>query len=234
MQQPDLNAAPDLETLAAFLASERAPPEAFSLSELDGLLTAVMIGPETILPSEWLQFAWGGDGDEPVFDSQEEAGAVIGAMMARCNEIVRGLDVDPPTYEPFFWEGEDGAPVIDEWCYGFMAGVGMRAEKWARFMNSNKGVLLLPIMAHVPELQDEDPIDPAMLPDFDPRLAIPALVAAMHGYWRQRRAKKTKHANVVRVTEIPLRVKPGPDEPCPCGSGVKYKRCCAATGATSR
>src|SRR5262245_10036740 len=172
----DLNAPPDLERLADFLASERAPPEALSLSELDGLLAAVMIGPETILPSEWLDYVW--CGEDPIFDSQEEAGAVIGVMMARCNEIVRGLDADPPQYEPIFCEDETGAPFIDEWCYGFMAGVGMRAEKWARFMNSRKGVLLLPIMAHVPQFREES-LDPADLTDFDVRLAIPALVAAM-------------------------------------------------------
>jgi len=224
----DLTAPPDLERLADFLASERAPPEALSLSEFDGLLTAVMIGPETILPSEWLDYVW--CGEDPIFESQAEAGAVIGAMMARGNEIATGLDADPPEYEPFFWEDEDGAPIIDEWCYGFMAGVGVRAEKWARFMNSRQGVLLLPIMAHVPDFREES-CDPADLPDFDPRLAIPALVARMHAYWRERRVK-AKAPNVVRVNAIPIRVKVGRNAPCPCGSGDKFKRCCGGAEAS--
>ena len=37
------------------------------LSDLDGFLTGIAIGPELILPSEWLPVIWGGD--SPKFKS---------------------------------------------------------------------------------------------------------------------------------------------------------------------
>jgi uncharacterized protein len=79
---PHPNAASlDFEELDDFLMSDRAPEECMQLSDLDGFLTAVAIGPELVMPSEWLPVIWGKG--EPEFESAEEAQSVIGAVMAR-------------------------------------------------------------------------------------------------------------------------------------------------------
>jgi hypothetical protein len=84
---PHPNAASlDFEDLDDFLMSDRAPEDCMQLSDLDGFLTAVAIGPELIMPSEWLPVIWG-EG-EPEFESAEEAQSVIGAIMARYSEIL--------------------------------------------------------------------------------------------------------------------------------------------------
>lgn len=224
--QLDLNGPPDIDALAAFLDSERAPADCASLCELDGILTAVAIGPELILPSEWLGLVWGDDGG-PVFDSAHEAQTILGAMMARQNEIIRTLDTDE--YMPIFAEGDDGAPIVIDWCHGFMAGVALRAEAWEPFMRSRQSMFILPVMAHVPSLAGED-FDPASPPDFEPGLVIPACVEGMYAFWRKRRAKRA--GNIVHVTETAMRIrarpKVGRNEACPCGSGKKFKKCCAA------
>lgn len=230
--QPDLIPPTDEDRFFAFL--KRAPESMFSLSEFDGLLTAVAIGPEMIMPSEWLSLAWGDE--EPIFDSNEEASAVLGELMRRYNEIIASLELDPPCYEPFFWSDDDGAPIIDEWCYGFMAGVALRPEAWARLMNSRQGVLLLPIMAHVRAFADDIGVTPEDLPGIDPTVAIPSLVAKMHAYWRRRRRKTGD--NTVHLTRTPIRIrtngaKVGRNAPCPCGSGAKFKRCCGHSGVGS-
>ena len=41
----------DLDYLDEWLASEESPPNSMMLSDLDGFLTAIAIGPEVILPS---------------------------------------------------------------------------------------------------------------------------------------------------------------------------------------
>ena len=43
----------DLDALGAFLISDRVPEGSMGLSDLDGLLTGVVVGPELIMPSEW-------------------------------------------------------------------------------------------------------------------------------------------------------------------------------------
>ena len=68
-----------LEELDAFLMSDDAPDNCMMLSDLDGYLTAVAIGPELIMPSEWLPHVWGGASAE--FKSEDQARRVLGAIM---------------------------------------------------------------------------------------------------------------------------------------------------------
>ena len=56
----------ELEELDQFLLSEAVSDEAMLLDTLDGYLTAIVIGPATILPSQWLPGIWGaGEDDAP-------------------------------------------------------------------------------------------------------------------------------------------------------------------------
>jgi hypothetical protein len=66
----------DLNALDDYLMSNHAPDDSKGLSDLDGFLTGVVVGPELILPSEWLPVIWGGE--EPVFQTEEEVRTVLG------------------------------------------------------------------------------------------------------------------------------------------------------------
>src|SRR5215471_18012836 len=77
----------DLEALGRFLMSDHSSPSSMMLSDLDGFLTGIAIGPELVLPSEWLPLIWGGEA--PEFADENEAKAVLGAIMSRYNEILR-------------------------------------------------------------------------------------------------------------------------------------------------
>ena len=48
----------DLDALDDYLMSDHAPDESMGLSDIDGFLTAIVVGPELILPSEWLPVIW--------------------------------------------------------------------------------------------------------------------------------------------------------------------------------
>lgn len=56
-------------------------------------------------------------------------------------------------------------------------------------------------------------------PDAAKRAALRSLVAELHAYW------KAKRQVVSAATKV------GRNDPCPCGSGKKHKKCCLA-GAT--
>src|SRR4051812_34070040 len=85
---------PDLDLLDAYLLSDQSPPECMLLSDLDGFLTGVAIGPEVMMPSEWLPHVWGGD--EPVFDDHLQASAILGTIMGRYNAILRAYGIPRP------------------------------------------------------------------------------------------------------------------------------------------
>jgi uncharacterized protein len=96
----------DLAALDEFLMSDHAPDDSMGLSDLDGFLTAVAIGPEMVMPGEWLPIIWGGR--EPGFRDLDEAELVIGTITRRYNEIIRLLDTAPDDFDPVFWEARAG------------------------------------------------------------------------------------------------------------------------------
>jgi len=69
----------DLEALDEFLLSDQAPLDSMGLSDLDGFLTGLVVGPETIMPSEWLPLVWGGE--VPEFESTEQAQTILAAII---------------------------------------------------------------------------------------------------------------------------------------------------------
>jgi uncharacterized protein len=78
--------------------------DSMDISTLDGSLTAIVCGPKTILPSEWLRWVWNMESGEDALQSvsQAQAKRILGLSM-------RHNDGDP-------------IPILDEWCSGFMKG----------------------------------------------------------------------------------------------------------------
>jgi uncharacterized protein len=215
----------DLEALDQFLMSDASPEDCMQLSDLDGFLTGIAIGPELVMPSEWLPAIWGGD--EPVFESMEQAQTVIGTIMGRYNEILRELDTDPEGYEPVFWEGPDGEVIAADWAEGFVDAIRLRPEAWRPLLEDREAlILLMPILALCGDAEGGSPLelDPeedadllAQAPDL-----IPACVVGMHGFWKERRGQPKAGSGRAKSAKV------GRNDPCPCGSGRKYKRCCGA------
>ena len=104
----------DLDLLDAYLLSDQSPPECLLLSDLDGFLTGIAIGPEVVMPSEWLPHVWGGE--EPVFDDHLQASAILGTIMGRYNAILR--EIAAGVFGPIFWETVDGTVVVADWAEG--------------------------------------------------------------------------------------------------------------------
>ena len=213
----------DLDVLDRFLMSDAAPDNSMGLSDLDGFLTGVLVGPELIMPSEWLPRIWGGE--DPVFENTEEAQAVLGAIMGRYNEIAQSLDGHPDDLAPIFWQyGEDGTLIATDWAEGFLDAIDMRRDAWLPLIRDKKaGILLMPILALCDD-QEGQPILPleaeaeAELVAEAPEM-IPVCVFGIRDFWR----KRMSHASPIRNS-----LKVGRNDPCSCGSGRKYKRCCGA------
>ncbi len=53
---------------------------------------------------------------------------------------------------------------------------------------------------------------------------IPACVAGIHGFWEEHRGRPTAGPGQAKGRKA----KVGRNDPCPCGSGRKHKRCCGA------
>jgi uncharacterized protein len=181
----------DLDALNDYLMSDRSPAECMDLSELDGFLAGLIAGPEPITPSEWLPVIW--DGEEPVFDSEAEAGSVLGTILSRYNDIAESLDNDPTAFSPVFWEDDDGEPVVEDWAHGFMHAVSLRTEAWEPVLRDEESAVLLIPIGIIAGLAVPD-LDPDMrLPDDameelmeDADMMLAACVVGLRAFWRDR------------------------------------------------
>jgi uncharacterized protein len=183
----------DLELIDAYLLSDEAPENCMGLSDLDGFLTGLAAGPERILPSEWMPVVWGDS--EPDFATLKQADAVLGAIMARYNEIAGYLEDDPDSFDPVFLEGPEGEVVVTDWAAGFMDAVILRGKAWEPILVDEEArMLLLPLM--VLGSEDERPLfDEPPLPadEIETLVAegadiIVESVPAIYEFWKERRA----------------------------------------------
>jgi len=192
------------------------------LSELDGLLTAVVSGPTLIPPSQWLPVVWGDF--EPVWESEKEAQKVMMLMMDIMNSTVATLMESPEQFQPLFNErivDDKTYTIIDEWCEGYMLGVSLAQELWDS-AGLEMQILLTPIMGFTESTKWQAHDLPTEAEVANIRNAITPNAQAIHAFWLQRRADFKPSVSTVR-RELP---RIGRNDPCPCGSGKKYKKCC--------
>jgi uncharacterized protein len=156
------------------------------LSDLDGFLTGIAVGPELVLPSEWLPLVFGGDA--PEFADEAEAKAILGAIMGRYNEILRQVADDD--LQPVFWADRNGTLIAADWAEGFLQAIMLRADAWeALFKSKRDGALLVPILALCGDENGASLL--GIPPDEEDRVMeeaaefIPACVAAIDAYWRE-------------------------------------------------
>jgi len=218
----------DLEALEAFLMCDRAPADSMMLSDLDGFLTGIAIGPELVPPSEWLPMIWGGH--TPEFIDHDEAAAIRDTIMARYHEIV--LQIADERCEPILWVDRDGTPIGFAWADGSLQAIMLRADAWEKLLTSEHVAFLLPILALCSDEAGQSL--PGLSPEQDDRLMdeaadlIPKCVIEIAAFWRGKSLRPISMSPVAGLTAEPMRAttKVGRNEPCPCSSGKKFKKCC--------
>jgi uncharacterized protein len=219
----------EFNELSDFLHAETRPAAIMDIAMLDGFLTALLLAPNTVLPSRWLPMVWGETTEQPMeFDSDTQMRHILELVMRHYNQRARDLAAGVDLYDPVVYTREHEGrelSVIDEWCTGFMRGVVLDAEAWdPLFQSEDDTALLTPMILYgtesgLAQLEDNPALKARQQEIAD---ALGVCVIGIRDYWLEKR-KAT--ATYRRPTE-----KAGRNDPCPCGSGVKYKKCCGSPG----
>src|SRR5690606_26564792 len=90
----------DFDLLEAWLA--RRGKGILDIVELEGFLTAVAIGPVTLMPSRWLPRVLGGRNSG--FRAEQEFNDFLRLVMGLYNHIIMWFQHDPEHFEPTFYE----------------------------------------------------------------------------------------------------------------------------------
>lgn len=179
----------EYDELDGFLISLEHDQAVRNLSEFDGFITALISGPELVVPSEWLPVVWGGADSAPRLDSPEEFMQMFNLMVRHLNSTVATLMEAPKDYEPCFLENTIRGKtytVVEDWCIGYMKGVMMCEKQWLQ--NGEDLVeLLSPIQLFASELGWEllDQLADKHFEYLQNQIAETA--RTVHSYWLKRR-----------------------------------------------
>ena len=169
---------------------------ATNLAMLDGYVSAVVAGPVSMDPPEWICSLLGIEIDAFNHGGTPEF-AAISAVAVRHNAIVETLSKAPKTFEPIFARKPNLDIDAGPWCEGFYAAMKLRLSAWAPLNNPadiNYG-LLLPILFHCVDDRGHPMLGPPKQgSDTDPfrRTAykyIPVAVEEIRQYWMPTRFK---------------------------------------------
>lgn len=237
-----------LEFLAALLDERAWPHGGMSLEMLDGFFSALVVGPELVPPSEYLPHVWG---EAPEWETMAQAQQGIESAMRFWNHIVwrvgQPIPEEPGSFEdemrlmPCFalpegveedGDGDDLSGVPDDfplaglWAAGFQHGMQLRLEAWADRIEAHEDfaedlsrVHRLSVLnrEHARELglpEEEEVLD--FRQRLEETLHLPQMLEQMY----------LQALDDRRPQPIRRDAAPGRNEPCPCGSGKKYKKCC--------
>lgn len=228
-----------LPSLAAFLSAPARPNGTLLYHELQGFLFAVACCPDLITPSDWLPEVF--YGLSAGYRSRAEAQHIVGELTRVYNEVNASVLTGSPTLPPDCTVHGDvlanfdaGAPLC-QWARGFIAGDEWLAEAWdveapddedeevgeeidgaalvLSFFGARETAELL---VREGEFGDDtlDVVAARML------ALIPEAMASYAHIGRHVLAPAYAPVEQRRVTKV------GRNDPCPCGSGRKFKQCC--------
>ena len=204
------------------------PDETMPLSALDGFLTALILSPEEIPVSEWLPVVWG-EAEANLFQQADIMKEASGLLMAHFNGLGAQLEnprheidpeftyIDVPEHEGIIWES---------WVSGFFHAVALRQGAWDAAIGSaeEEASSCFAILRALESVSSEDCALPQETQDWLIESAPSLIPFSVTGLNKWRLSRRQGYDR----TPLRLHAKTGRNDPCPCGSGKKFKKCCGA------
>ena len=215
----------DLDRLELLLENEVFLGDAMRLDEIQAMLCAVVSGPAPVSPSVWLPEALGKGLEnisDPVVSETIE-------LLMRLNNDLAGALLEDETISPIIYPLDETCEEYDyaAWADTYVFGAGL-GDDWFEAAGKHAdelSELLEPMFLLNGMLKDdvEKSGERWFAPAEEARLVeeieenFPVIVQSLYNFWRNKRAGGT-----VKRSEP----KSGRNDPCPCGSGRKFKQCC--------
>jgi uncharacterized protein len=137
-----------------------------NLETIDGFFTALICSPEMTQPSIYLKEIWGDKGipANTAFKNDTDIQDFMSLIMRHWNTVVKKLNAEE-VFLPFLFEDSDGNAKGNDWAKGFVRGMQLHQEDWAKLSDDEEnGGSLVPILA----LAHENDPDPKLRPYKEP------------------------------------------------------------------
>ena len=186
--------------------------------DVQGFMMALLSGPDALNPTNWLPEILG---EESLFDAKERT-EIERLVMAMAADMRMKLN-EKILPDLWFYEDEAGNPDFYTWCNAYLYALDIVPTDWFEAVDQEEFEdLFYPIMALGGIYDDEENgevishLNEKELTQLESDL--PHVLLDIYWYWQ---AIINKPQTVRREGE-----KVGRNDPCPCGSGKKYKACC--------
>ena len=186
--------------------------------EVQGFMMALLSGPDALNPTNWLPEILG---EESLFDAKERT-EIERLVMAMAADMRMKLN-EKILPDLWFYEDEAGNPDFYTWCNAYLYALDIVPTDWFEAVEQEEFEdLFYPIMA-LGGIYDNEENGEVILHLNEKELTqlesdLPHVLLDIYWYWQ---AIINKPQTVRREGE-----KVGRNDPCPCGSGKKYKACC--------
>ncbi len=237
----------DVSVLKSFLSNPRRPGGTLCFHELQGFLFTIASSPETIQPSEWLPII---SNDEDIgFEDEIDAQRVLNLIMALYNQVncsvLERSDSMPSgcEFQPDIDANFDDESSVSQWSRGFVLGHDWLSDVWDECLPESVDVEFGATVMALSFFSSRQLAD-AFYAELDPTARTAPgksfkqvaekicemFPADLSSYSHLGRTIFEVLMQKATTGEKPARsVKIERNDPCPCGSGKKYKKCCAAT-----
>ena len=186
--------------------------------EVQGFMMALLSGPDALNPTNWLPEILG---EESLFDAKERT-EIERLVMAMAADMRMKLN-EKILPDLWFYEDEAGNPDFYTWCNAYLYALDIVPTDLFEAVDQEEFEdLFYPIMA-LGGIYDDEENGEVILHLNEKELTqlesdLPHVLLDIYWYWQ---AIINKPQTVRREGE-----KVGRNDPCPCGSGKKYKACC--------
>ncbi len=217
----------ELDRLEDLLASDAFKGDAMTLDFLQGFLCAVASGPDTIAPTIWLPEVLG---ESPAYESEAQARETTDLLMKFYDGIASSL-AGGEGFDLILYGLEEDPDRLDyaAWSEGYVYGSQMGESNWFEAAGEYMTDLSekMEVFFLLNGMLKEDALkhkEPWLSPKEEERALaqaeedFPDTIGEIYQFWR---AQTAPPSTIKR--ESP---KVGRNDPCPCGSGKKFKLCC--------
>jgi yecA family protein len=202
---------------------ESLPEESLSLAKLHGLFTALAVGPGQVVSQELIGVLAIACGKLPIKDS--EHAKRISAFLSRFySEIIEDLASESfvPHLQPNDVVITDILLDMASWCQGFVLGMEQESSAWRSWFKDPRREKLTSLITRTAAIQKKSTTGNAEQTGWQAHSVISDLVPLIASYWRF----ESELNQLVRLGPELTLTEPARNQPCPCGSGKKYKHCC--------
>lgn len=185
-----------------------------------GVFAAVATAPTQIAPPEWLSILLGVDVPDAGTLKQ-----LLALLMREYNCCADCLALSVPSVPAADEAEADETDRVQQFAKGYVQ-IAQKDAAWTTDPKAFELTVPLMMLSGYAQASSLAKLDPTITDDVDGylarhRLSLSDDVVALYDFFKDKR-----HAQVIAPS--PAREKIGRNDPCPCGSAKKYKKCCGS------